>query len=480
MNRTALVTCVILAGFISQTSFAVDDEIGHLVNGLSSPTQLAGEAPQTMTLPSRMEHYRIPGVSIAVFRNGAIIWAKGFGVTEAGGSREVTTETRFQAASITKAVTAITALALIEQKRLMLDDPITPYLGDWTLPSNPFPPYAVPTLRQIISHTAGFSVSGFTGYEKGERLPTLRQILDGTPPADNKPIQIVFQPGSKSQYSGGGYMVLQQIIENASGIPFTEAVQRSVLSPAGMSMSGFWMESIETLGISFAAGHNGDGVKYPGGYIVYPEASPAGLWSTPSDLAKLATEVQASLAGRSNKILSPAMTRTMLKRQKDNWALGWEFMTKKEPTASFYASGSNRGFKSWLYARRDGSGGIAIMTNGDNGGSLFGEILAGAGIIYGWDDAKPEFRSYVKMSATALSVYGGSYAFSEPVQGTLIVTVHDQYITIEIPGIAAASKFYPSGENKFFDLNGNTAQFGTGNGGSIATLAIGDVIGRKK
>ena len=363
-----------------------------------------------------------------------------------------------------------------------LDAEITPYLGDWQAPATPFPPHRAPTLRQALAHMAGFSVSGFPGYEQGAALPTIDQILNGEAPANNPKLEIIYEPGSETRYSGGGYVGLQKIVETATGRKFEDVVRERILEPLTMSQSGFFMTAPEKMGGDFASGHDSDGAEYPGRFIVYPEAAPAGLWSTPTDLAKLAIEVQKELAGTSSRILRPETAREMLTRQIGNWAIGWEFFNAEEPAPSFYASGSNRGYKSILYVRRDGSEGVAIMTNSDNGGGLFGEILAGMAIIHDWRELKPGVRRSASLSADELGAFAGVYAFTEPLEGTLVVKPQADSITIEVPGLAAETVFYPDYEDhdEFFTLTGDFAKFERDNSGKPATLKIGDVTGRRR
>jgi CubicO group peptidase (beta-lactamase class C family) len=434
-----------------------------------------------MSLAERMEHYKTPGVSIAYFRDGKLEWAQGFGTLAGDGEKMVRPTTAFQAASITKAFTAITVLALVEEGKLELDSEITRYLGDWTAPTNPYPPHRAPTLRQVLAHLAGFSVSGFTGYKQGQILPTVDQILDGEPPANSPKLEIIHEPGTRALYSGGGYVVLQKIIETVTGEKFEDVVRERILEPLSMSKSGFFMSAPEKMGGDFAYGHDSNGNAYPGGFITYPESAPAGLWSTPSDLAMLAIEVQDELAGRSSRILSAKVVREMLTRQIGNWALGWEFFDAEEPARSFYASGSNRGYKSILYVRRDGSEGVAIMTNSDNGGGLFGEILAGMAITHDWSELKPGERKTASLSAEELGALAGVYTFSAPLAGTLVVKAGRDAVTIEVPGLAAETAFYPTHDEAdvFFSLTGDLASFGRNASGAPATVQVGDVTGKR-
>ena len=187
----------------------------------------------------RMAHYKVPGLSIAVIDNDQVKWARGYGVVKAGGSEPVTSNTRFQAASVSKPVTALAALRLVQDGKLALDDPLDKKLVSWKIPENDFTRKKKPTLRQVLDHSAGFSVHGFGGYEADGKHPTLLQVLDGAPPANSGPIRVEFVPGTKFQYSGGGYTVLQKLLMDVTRKPFPELMKELVLDPVGMKESSY-------------------------------------------------------------------------------------------------------------------------------------------------------------------------------------------------------------------------------------------------
>ncbi len=479
----AVLLTALAAGCVTPSApVSVEDEVDSVINGLSTPYQFSNRPAKTLALSERMALYQTPGVSIAYFRNGEIVWARGFGMLEAGGEAPVSPGTIFQAASISKAVTAMTALSLVEDGVLDLDSNVEKWLGDWRFPDNPYSDANTPTLRQLLSHSAGISKILFAGYAPGEKTPTLRQMLNGEPPAKNEGVTIDYKPGSKYVYSGGTFLVVQHIIETATGRPFAEVAYDRVLAPNGMTNSWFYGADLPAAISSnaYARGHSGEGKILPGGYNRYPELAPAGLWTTPTDLAKLAIDVQKSLTGSSNHVLSQKTTEEMLTRQIGIWALGWEFMTKEGAPPSFYASGSNIGYKSIVYARMDGSEGVAIMTNGDNGGDIFFETLAGMARTHGWDELKPEQRAVYGMSSQALAAFEGEYAFSVPLEGIVIVKALAESITLEIPGFVTAREFYPESPTKFFDLGGNFVSFEFDDAGVPVTISFGDVVGRRR
>ena len=217
---------------------AINDRISRVENGLLPGTVTKGQ-DFSMKLADRMAFHKVPGVSIAVINEGKVEWAKGYGVLETKGSNAVTTETLFQAASISKPVAAMASLALVAQGRLSLDEDVNSKLTSWHLADNEFTKSEPVTLRRILSHSAGLTVHGFPGYGANERVPTLKQILDGKPPANTDPIRVDILPGKKLRYSGGGYTVLQQLMIDVTGKPFPDLLQELVLGKIGMAHSTF-------------------------------------------------------------------------------------------------------------------------------------------------------------------------------------------------------------------------------------------------
>ena len=214
-------------------------------------------------------------------------------------------------------------------------------------------------------------------------MPTLIQILNGESPANNHPVRVVVEPGTEWIYSGGGYTVLQLAIEETSGRDFVTFVREEVLEPLGMDDSTFDSPLSTADAHPLAAGHGNDGRPISGKHHRHPELAAAGLWTTPTDLAKFLIELQLSLDGRSDRFLSREMTSRMLTEVRRNFGLG--FIVNGEPGKPTWGhSGGNAGFKSYMLASRHGGFGVVVMTNGDGGGRLFTEIAQAVRVVYGW------------------------------------------------------------------------------------------------
>jgi CubicO group peptidase (beta-lactamase class C family) len=337
-----------------------------------------------MSLAERMEYYKVPGVSIAVINDYQVEWAKGYGVLEAGGSERVTPETLFQAASVGKPVVAVAALNFVERGILELDGDVNRSLVSWQVPESEFTAEENVTLRRLLSHSAGTTVGAFRGYAQGEKIPNLQQILEGEPPANSPPINVDIVPGTQHRYSGGGFMIVQQLLEDVAGEPFAEIMHDVVLEKWGMTVSTFESPLPEDLWSIAAAGHRPDGSTIAGGWHTYPEmGSGASMWATPSDLANFAIGVMLSYTGQPDGVLSKDMAIEMLTPQIENRGLGPVVIDEGGDLFYFLHPGANEGYRDYLLAYPKRGQGVIIMTNGDNGEALLDEIKRSLSIEYG-------------------------------------------------------------------------------------------------
>jgi CubicO group peptidase (beta-lactamase class C family) len=314
-------------------------------------------------ITAQMKERQIPGVALAVIEGGKIVREQGYGFRDEGRAEPVTPATLFQAASVSKPVAALGALHLVEQGRVSLDENINSKLRSWHVPDNRFTTKHPVTLRLILSHSAGLTVEGFPGYRVGSTIPSLLQILDGKPPANTPPVRVDQIPGSKWRYSGGGYLVMQQMMIDVTGRSFDDYMQNAVLKPLGMSSSTFVQPLPEPLTRRAATGF----ARAPRRPVdrrwrVKPELAAGGLWTTAGDLARFLLGIQRSLAGTSNPVISQSMTRQMLTIQKEDSGLGF-FLGGDPPR--FGHNGSNHGFDAVTVALCDTGEGAVILMNGN-------------------------------------------------------------------------------------------------------------------
>jgi CubicO group peptidase (beta-lactamase class C family) len=271
-----------------------------------------GQPPLRLTLTELMHAYNDPGFSVAVIDNSQIAWAKGYGVTAAGSSKPVTVHTIFQAASISKPVTAAATLSLVEHGQLSLDEDVNAKLTCWKVPENEFTKTEEVTLRRILSHSAGLTVQGFPGYDVDSSLPSVEQILNGEKPANSPPVRVNTIPGTTERYSGGGVTVEQLLLTDVTGKPFPVLLRELVLDKLAMTDSSFEQPPSLQRADFAASATAADGKTLHGRWHIYPELAAAGLWTTPSDLAHFLIEIALTKNGKSHKVLSPATAQMML------------------------------------------------------------------------------------------------------------------------------------------------------------------------
>jgi CubicO group peptidase (beta-lactamase class C family) len=422
-----------------------------------------GSAPAGMTLQDRMQRFQVPGVSIAVINNGEIEWAKGYGVTEADGTQAVTTDTVFQACSVSKPV-SVTGIMLLAQSGVIdISRNVNDYLTSWHLADNDLTKTNKATVQRLMSHTGGTNVSGFAGYTAGSAIPTLLQVLNGASPADTDPIRVIYEPGTQYSYSGGGMQVLQQMAEDVTGMPFQSYMKNNVFDKLGMNSSDFVQPMAGPLAARAAKGHDMDGIMLPGGWRIYPELIAAGLWTTPTDLAALFLEVQKAAVFNKGALLTQETANRILSQQPNSsMGLGFALLNGKGGLI-FNHSGSVFGYKSYVTVYRDRGQGIAVMASGDNGYALIMEIIRAAAKVYGWPDDGVTKASLVDVPLSILQSYVGNYTATlegQALQIEIYLAGNALMIKSILMGTGSRSDLYPTSANTFL-LRDDTIITGT-------------------
>jgi CubicO group peptidase (beta-lactamase class C family) len=407
---------------------------------------------------------------VAVIQNYQVEWAKGYGYADLESKRPVTTETLFQAGSISKPVAAVAAMKLVELGKLNLDDPVNKFLKSWKLPDNEFTKEQTVTLRRIMSHSAGLTVHGFPGYAAGDKVPSVVEVLDGKKPANTDAIRVDITPGTQFRYSGGGYTIMQLAMIDESGKSFPELMKELVLSKADMSHSTYEQPLPGGMVSMAASGYRSNGDPVPGKYHTYPEMAAAGLWTTATDLARFAIEIQKSREGRSNRVLSKATVEEMLQEQKKPYGLGFS-LEEVGGSPRFGHGGADEGFQALFSATMDGQG-FVVMTNSDNGVRLANEIELSIAAAYHWPD-KPREREAVKLPADALGKFAGDY--EAPRIGKVHIRAAGDHLSIAAMG--DEMDWYPAAERKFFNVDGNLPdiEFKAGEKGDISGFDVAGV-----
>ena len=420
-----------------ESSRQADERIHKIEEDSVLIPQGANEPPLKLNLRQFMELANVSQLSVAVIENYKIDWAKGYGVTDSGAP--VTPHTLFQAASISKPVSTLAALRLVEQGKLSLDEDVNLKLKSWKVPENEYTKNQKVTLRRIFTHTAGTTIHGFLGYKPGQPLPTLVQMLDGEEPANSKPVRVDFVPGTKQRYSGGGFLVLQQLMIDVTGKPYPQIMRDLVLDPLGLPDSTYEQPLPSARVAAAASGRDRNGEPLTQKWNVLPEMALGGLWTTPSDLGRIGIEVALSDHGKSNRVLSESMTREMLRLQVDpniespdgytmRMGLGW-FLGDESDPGRFEHGGVNVGFIS-EFVMWDSGHGVAVMLNNwsNLGQSVARSLIGNIAKEYGWNYVRPKpaandvlvIVAKVKGPEAAIRAYGdlkknhsSEYAFGD-------------------------------------------------------------------
>jgi CubicO group peptidase (beta-lactamase class C family) len=382
-----------------------DAQIKRVERGLLPAVLIKGDP--SWSIEERMKHWKVPGLSIAVVKDFKVEWARSYGIKDIETNEPVTTETLFQAGSISKPVAAMVALKRVQDGKLSLDENINSKLQTWKLPDNEFTAKKKVTLANLLSHTGGTTVHGFPGYAAGAKIPTLPQVLDGTEPANTEAVRVNMEPGTKFRYSGGGTAIAQLAIMDIEKKPYPQIAAETVLGPLKMANSTYSQPLPDEWRKKAASGHHRDGSLVAGKIHVYPEMAAAGLWTTPTDLAKFAIEVQLSYAGRSNKILTKELTEKMVTPFMEDVGLGF-FIDKRGNAIYFGHDGADEGFRAQLLMNREKGYGAVIMVNSDNG-QIMPEVLLSIAREYNWDEFLPPVNEVITLEAAKLDEYTGRF-----------------------------------------------------------------------
>jgi CubicO group peptidase (beta-lactamase class C family) len=188
---------------------------------------------------------------------------------------------------------------------------------------------------------------------------------------------------------------MQLALSDARARPFADIMRDDVLRPIGMSRSSYRQPISPEHDRNAARAHSREGASMGAKWHAYPEMAAAGLWTTPTDLARFAIEVQKSSIGESNRVLSRSTVQEMLSPVGvGDFAVGFG-LSKLGQGWYFTHGGANWGFRATLLAHKVKGYGLAIMTNADQGGAVAAELSRRIQIAYEWDSfAEPAPRGY--------------------------------------------------------------------------------------
>ena len=285
---------------------------------------------------------------------------------------------------MSKSVAAITALSLVDHGILNLDSAVNPLLRSWVISKPDKFKGDTVTLRQLLSMSSGLNVGGYYGYAPDQALPTLIQTLNGTKPANNLPVKMIYKPGTRYHYSGGGYEVIQLLINSQTPSSFIQNVQNYVLTPLNMTHSNYDQPLAKWFTKNAALATNSDGNTFTYKWRITPEYAAAGLWSTPTDLAKFVLSVIKAYQGKKREVISSTIAKDALTQQ-ENTPYGFGFVVEgKGKKLHFMKLGQNAGYQGWLVGFPNTGQGAIVMTNSDNGRVLAQDLIYAIAKAYQW------------------------------------------------------------------------------------------------
>jgi len=411
MRRKTLLLALLLLAPLHALRCANEDEIEHwrrgTEGGLATPAEQAAVEAHIASLEAdlggvasgplveRMAFHRTPGVQVAVVNRGVVEWTEAWGLANTVTGEPLSRSRRLQAGSISKPTAALAVLMLVEAGLLDLDAPVNAALSSWQIPDNAFTDAEPVTLRHLLSHTSGMNNSSFFGYSPLGPVPSLLDVLTGAPPATTPPFAVVQEPGTDWLYSGGGYTVLAQVLEDVTGADFADWTLANLFAPTGMWRSTFAQPLPEPeayeVGVASLAG-------FPTGALVYPEQPAAGLWTTALDLGRLVVAIQRSLSGEPGAPLGASVAAGLVTPQSPGpdpaevglspdpqMGLGFFLADGPEP-GWFWHTGGTVGYTALVVGDLTGGGfGAAVLCNSFPGGRpLAWEIVNGIADLYGW------------------------------------------------------------------------------------------------
>ncbi len=420
--------------------------LAALAHGLRPTVLKSGESLPRWSLAERMSHHQVPGVAIAVLKNGEVVDAIGYGVREAGTHGPIDADTLFNVGSVSKVITAATSLRLMAQGKIDLDRDVNTYLKSWRIPPTPEIANPVVTMRMLMSHTSGLGVHGFPDYLPGQALPTMLDTLNGTPPAQNAPVRLQREPGLLNDYSGGGTTVGQLVIEDIAGLPLETVARQQVFDPIGMGRSTFESPLSAARG-NIAKAHDGKGAltALPRGWQTFPQEGAAGLWTSANELGAFVGALIKSYQG-TGAFLPQAIATQMMTAVSPSWHGLGPRLDGAGTSRIFHHGGSNDSYHAWIEGYLETGDGFVILTNSEGGSQLRTEIRNALSDALGHGVNSP-IRAIALPASSPLADYAGTYRHDTGIPldfrrsltdffdvDTLEIQLSEKTLSVSVPG----------------------------------------------
>ncbi|UTW60333.1 beta-lactamase family protein [Kordiimonas sp. SCSIO 12603] len=407
-----VVGAVLAASMLSSGQVLAVSNLDKLEQNLRPRYTVGSEMPR-FNLAERMKHYGVPGVAIAIIKDGKLHEAKGFGVLQAGNDTPVDGDTLFSVGSVSKVVTAALIHRMQDEGKLNVDRDVNDFLKTWKLPDDRKWDDGKINLRMILSHTAGFNVHGFPDFLPGEELPTVYDTLNGTAPARTDALRQVYQPGSRYRYSGGGYTLAQLLVSDVSDKSFEDTAKGTLLAPLGMNRSSFENPLPETVpNVAKAHNRNGEAVALPRGYEAMPEMAASGFWTSANELGTLVAALIESYRTNEGFLKQATAVDMMTKVATSVHGMGPRLQGSGLKRV-FHHGGANDSYRAWIEGNLATGDGLVVLTNGSGGNNLYVEIRNAAADTYDWVINEPVLIPEIKLPEAMMASYTGKFKPSE-------------------------------------------------------------------
>ena len=325
---------------------------------------------KNINIEERMKHYNVQGLSITFLEGGQISETKNYGILEVGSNRKTNEDSIFNACSISKFLTGILTMKLVEDGLLKLDVDVNESLESWKVPENGFTKNKKVTLRNLLSHQSGIKdpKESFPVLNSKIGVPSIVELLEGQTPYCKTPIVVKCEPESEFHYSDAGFCIIQQLIEDVTEKPFHQVMNEQIFEPLGMSHSQYSPTILDVDRQNFSCGHNKKGELVFGKYPIYPYPAASGLWTTSLNLAEILLELMNAVKGESKVGISEGLAKEMITPQKGkSWTGLGMFLEGSEKELEVTSLGWGVGFQCMMVAFPYLEKGAVIMTNTELG-----------------------------------------------------------------------------------------------------------------
>jgi len=325
---------------------------------------------KNINIEERMKHYNVQGLSITLLEGGEISGAENYGLLEVESNRKVNEDSIFSACSISKFLTGILVMKLVEDGLLNLDDDVNENLKSWKVPENDFTKNKKVTLKNLLSHQSGIKdpEGSFPELNSKIAVPSMVELLKGKTLYCKTPIDVKCEPENEFHYSDAGFCIIQQLIEDVAKKPFHQVVKEQIFEPLGMAYSHFNTTMLEVDRQNFSCGHNKNGELVDGKYPIYPYPAASGLWTTSLNLAELVLELMKAVKGESKVGISESLAIEMITPQRGkSWTGLGVFLEGSEKELEITSLGWGVGFQCMMVAFPYLEKGAVIMTNSELG-----------------------------------------------------------------------------------------------------------------